>query len=115
MKNKNYRDSRLKHQILYERDKGKKVLYWKLTPEQKVFVEEKIGCKVEPYLYEIRTRTFSNISNLPSILKEIHYANKKRKITIILSLNRQEIKVFNAYGIRYRPIKYKLHLTTIKK
>ena len=31
MKNKNYRDSRLKHQILYERDKGKKVLYWKLT------------------------------------------------------------------------------------
>lgn len=35
MKNKDYRYSKLKHQILYEKDKGKKVLYWNLTPDQR--------------------------------------------------------------------------------
>lgn len=73
MKSKNYRNSKLKHQILYEKDKGKKTLYWKLTTEQRKYVEQVLKCKVKPYLYEIRTRTFFNISKLDSILKDIHF------------------------------------------
>lgn len=69
MKNKNYRESKLKHQILSEKDKGKKNLYWKLLPEQRAFVEKQLGCKTEPYLYEIRTKTFFSISKLDPILK----------------------------------------------
>ena len=105
MKSKNYRNSKLKHQILYEKDKGKKTLYWKLTTEQRKYVEQVLKCKVKPYLYEIRTRTFFNISKLDSILKDIHYAHKK--------LNKSEKELLDKYGVRNRPIKYELDLTTI--
>ena len=115
MKNKEYRYSKLKHQIFYEKNKGKKVLYWNLTPDQRRFVEEKLGCKAEPHLYQIRTRTFFNISKLESILKDIHYASKNRKTTIVRRLNKSEMKAFDMYGVQYRPIKYKLDLTTIKR
>ncbi len=113
MKNKNYRYSQLKHQILSEKARGKKMLYWKLTPEQKSFVEE-LGCKVEPYLYEIRTRTFFNIGNLEPILKEIHYCSKHKKITIVRRLKQTEKRLLESYGIKHRPIKYKLYLTSIR-
>ena len=115
MKNKDYRYSKLKHQILYEKDKGKKVLYWDLTPDQRRFVEEKLGCKTEPYLYQIRTRTFFNISKLEPILKDVHYASKNKKTTIVRRLNKSEMKALDMYGVQYRPIKYKLDLTTIRR
>lgn len=114
MKNKDYRYSKLKHQILHEKAKGKKVLYWNLAQDQRKFLEEKLGCKIEPYLYQIRTRTFFNISKLNPILKDIHYASKNNKITIVKRLIKSEIQILDMYGIHYRPIKYKLDLTTIR-
>lgn len=42
MKNKEYRYSKLKHQIFYEKNKGKKVLYWNLTPRSKEICRRKI-------------------------------------------------------------------------
>ena len=113
MKSKNYRNSKLKHQILYEKDKGKKTLYWKLTTEQRKYVEQVLKCKVKPYLYEIRTRTFFNISKLDSILKDIHYAHKNGKPTSVRRLNKSEKELLDKYGVRNRPIKYELDLTTI--
>lgn len=57
MKNKNYRQSKLKKQLSQKRKEGYKILKWKLSKEQ-VEIIENWGYRVEVYLYSIRTRTF---------------------------------------------------------
>lgn len=110
MKNKNYRQKKLKDQLEQKRREGKKELVWNLTPEKRREIQE-LGYDVEPYLYEIKTRTFYNIRALDNtLLKDLHYMNKRSKKFEIRKLKKDEMKVLNEFGISYRPIKFKIYL-----
>lgn len=111
VKNCNYRQSRTKKKLLEERWKGKKFLLWKLTSTQKQDIEE-LGYIVEPFIYQIETRTFHNVRNLPStLLKDLHYAKKRDKRYLARPLKQNEIELLKEYGVKYRVLKYKIYLS----
>ena len=111
MKTKQYQLSCLKKQLKRKQRNQVKFLIWKLSKEQIEYIEQVFGLKVEPYLYEIRTQSFKNIRCLnSSILKDIHYRNKRDKKTEVRRLNQKEKHILDDYGIRYRPYKYKINL-----
>ena len=82
-----YENSKLKHQLLERKRRGYKELIWKLNPEQRRFIEQTLGFNVEPYLFNVKTRTFSRIRELDPLLKEIHYKNKRGIKNCVFRLN----------------------------
>ena len=111
MKTKQYQLSCLKKQLKENKERRVKVLEWKLTKEQKEYIEKVLHLKVEPYLYKIRTRTFKNISELNyNILKDIHYTKKRGKNFDVRKLSPKEKEILDEYNIYYNPIKYKIYL-----
>ena len=110
MKNEAYQYSRTKHELLKKRRRGVKEVIWHLEPGQREFVESRLGMPTEVYLYEIRTRTFNNIRNIDAILKKLHFSKKDGKRVIVSKLKPEQLKVLDAYGIYYRPYKYKIKL-----
>ena len=110
MKNSAYEESRFKHQLLEKKRNGVKELVWKLNPVQIAFIKRKFGFKVEPYLYEIKTRTFYNVRNLDNFLKDIHYRNKRGKQFTVMKLTPYQRDVLDELEIKYRPYKYKITL-----
>ena len=100
MKKNAYENSRFKHQLLEKKRNGVKELIWKLNPGQIEFIQRKFGFKVEPYLYEIRTRTFYNVKNLDNFLKDIHYRSKRGKQFIIMKLTPYQKDVLYELGIK---------------
>lgn len=111
MKNKTYKQSKLKKQLREKKNNGIKVLIWKLTPEKKEFIES-LGYYAEPYIYQINTRTFSNIRLIKSrLLKDLHYMNKRGKRFECRILKKAEKEILDELGIKYRPIKYKIYLS----
>jgi hypothetical protein len=110
MKNKNYQQSKLKKQLREKKNNGVKILKWKLTPEKREAIES-FGYYVEPYIYQINTRTFSNIRLIKSrLLKDLHYMNKRGKRFENRPLKEEEKEVLDEFGIKYRAVKYKIHL-----
>lgn len=110
MKNRNYREEKLRKQLQQKRREGKKVLIWDLSPNKRKQIEE-LGYRVEPYLYEIKTRTFYNVRALKSsLLKDLHYMHKRGKLLEVRTLKRGELETLDSYGIRYRPIRFKIYL-----
>lgn len=111
MKTKQYQLSYLKKELKEKKERRVKVLEWKLTKEQKEYIENVLHLRVEPYLYGIRTKTFKNISKLNcSILKDIHYSKKRGKNFEVRKLSAKEKEILDEYGICYNPIKYKIYL-----
>lgn len=94
------------------RQQGKKKVEWRLTRKQKECVEQIVGDEnIIPRIYEIRVKTFKNISNIQSsIIREVHYAKKAGKKTIGKSLKRQEEEDLKKYDVKYSPIKYVIYL-----
>lgn len=110
MKNKCYKQSKLKKQLAEKRNQGVKVIIWRLTPAKKQEIEE-LGYLVEPYLFSIKTRTFHNIKNVSStLLKDLHYMKKRGKEYEVRTLKRGDKETLEEYGIKYRPVKYKIYL-----
>lgn len=110
MKKGAYENPKFKHQLLEKKRNGVKEVIWKLNPGQVEFIQRKLGFKVEPYLYEVRTRTFCNVRNLDSFLKDMHYKSKKGKQFTVTKLTLYQMDVLNELGIRYRPYKYRIRL-----
>lgn len=111
MKAKQYQLNCLKKQLKEKKKNRIKVLEWKLSKEQKEYIENVLHLRVEPYLYGIRTRTFKNISKLNyNILKDIHYSKKRGKNFEVRKLSTKEKEVLDEYGIYYNPVKYKIYL-----
>lgn len=111
MKNKNFKFKKLKDQLRRYKDSGKKVLIWKLSKDQLNFIET-LGYMAEPYLYEIFTKRFNNIYTIKSsLLKDIHYQCKDGKKSFVCKLKKDERKILDEYGVRYRVAKYKIYLT----
>lgn len=110
MKNKAFRAKQLKEQLRRLENEGKKELLWSLSQDKLEFIE-RLGYYTEPYLYEIHTRKFYNISSIKSeLLKQIHYKNKSGKATYVRRLNHSQRKLLDDYGIKYKVAKYKIYL-----
>jgi len=110
MKKDCYELKYLKHDLRQKREAGIKVLEWKLTAEKKEYIEN-LGYRVEPYLYEIKTKKFYNVRNLQStLLKDLHYKNKRGKKGMVRALKRGDKQILDEYGIRYYPVKYRIYL-----
>lgn len=110
MKSKDYKQSKLKKQLIQKRKGGCKILKWKLSKEQ-VEEIEKWGYRVDPYLYSIKTRTFFNVSKLNNtLLKDLHYMKKRGKDYEVRPLKREDREILEEYGIVFRPVKYIIYL-----
>ena len=106
-----YRMLNLKRELKELKERKVKFVIWRLTTNQKEYIEEELGYKVIPNLYEVRTRPFKNISDLKNYkLKDIHFANKKGKKTIVLSLKDSDMEDFKLNNIKFRPVKFKIIL-----
>ena len=110
MKKYAYKNSRFRYQLLEKKRNGVKELIWKLNPAQIEFIQTKFGFEVEPYLYEVRTRTFCNVRNLDAFLKDIHYRNKRGKQVTVIKLTPYQMDVLDELRIKYRPYKYRIIL-----
>lgn len=110
MKNKNYRQSKLKKQLSQKRKEGYKILKWKLSKEQ-VEIIENWGYRVEVYLYSIRTRTFFNVSKINNtLLKDLHYMKKRGKDYEVRPLKREDKEILEENGVVFKPVKYIIYL-----
>lgn len=110
MRNKNYRQLKLKKQLREKKNNGVRVLIWKLTPETKELVES-FGYYVEPYIYQITTKSFSNIRlEKNRLLKDLHYMNKRGKRFECRPLNKEEKEILDKAGIKYIAVKFKIYL-----
>ena len=110
MRKSAYENSKIKHKLLNKKRNGVKEVIWKLNPNQVVFIQRNLGFNVEPYLYEVRTRTFYNIRNLDNFLKELHYKSKQGKDFIITELTPYQKNVLEELKIKNRIYKYKIKL-----
>ena len=112
MKSKDYELSQLKYKLIKLKERRVKSVIWRLTNQQRDYIEN-LGYEVIPYLYEVKTKTFQNFSNINNCkLKELHYSNKKGKKTVVLMLKHKDMKDFEAYSVKFRPIKFKIYLTS---
>lgn len=110
MKKSAYDNSKLKYQLLEKKRNGVKEVIWKLSSKQRNFIEESLHFAVEPYLYSIKTRRFHDITNLPPILRYIHYKNKEGKKECVLKLDSEDRKILKEFEVTYVPCKYKIKL-----
>ena len=110
MKNKDYRYSKLKHQLRELQHNGKKSVVWKLSGEQVNFVKK--FYRVEPELYRIRTRYFSKeICEMYSILKHLNNEKKFKNHTyFVTKLNKKEIEILKEFKIAYTVMKHRIFL-----
>lgn len=110
MKDRDYRLCQTKNKLKQLKERRVKSVIWRLSRQQKEYIQG-LGYDVIPYLYEIQTKTFKNLSCIKNNkLKDIHYSNKKGKRTIVLKLNKKDMKDFDEYAVRFRPIKFKIVL-----
>ena len=110
MKNKDYKNKKLKEDLRRYKASGKKYLDWKLSYSQVEYIRG-LGYVVEPYLYEITTTTFFRLHEINEpIIKEIHYNSKAGKRTYVRKLNSKERKTLEKYDVHYRVCKYRIYL-----
>ena len=109
MKNKDFKLQKLDKQLKAKKREGKTSVKWKLSrPELKYLSQWYI---IEPYLYGIRTISFSNTRNLKSpLLKEIHFAHKEGRREINKALCEKELALLHDMGIYTRIVRYKIFL-----
>lgn len=111
MKTKQYKLSCLKEKVKKERHKRARLVKWILTEQEKEYIENVLGLRVEAYLFKIQTRTFKNLYKINhSILKDLHYAHKRGKKYLIKNLTEKEKAVLKEYGINYPAYQYKVYL-----
>ena len=109
MKEDYNKNLRTMNQLDMMQKNNKKFVVWNLSSKVRAQVEAKYF--VEDYLYEIRTKQLKNIRTINNKkLKELHFACKQNKRTIVRELNEEDKKILSEYGIRFRPTKYKIYL-----
>ena len=109
MKEDYNKNLRTMNQLDMMQKNNKKFVVWSLTSKVRAQVEVKYF--VEDYLYEIRTKQLKNIRTIDNKkLKELHFACKQKKKTIVRELNKEDMKELSKYGIRFRPVKFKIYL-----
>lgn len=111
MKNNQERLSRMKFKLAEAKKAKKPVVEWKLSPEQQNYIRN-LGYRIEPCLYEVKTKRFENIHSIKMpLIRDIHYASQKKKCTVTKKLNHNGQKILEEYRIQYWPIKFKIYLS----
>ena len=104
---------KMRYNLLERKKRGERYIYWKISSTQQLRELERLGFEKEPWFYLIHTRTFRNIHYVKaSILKDVHYANKKGQTTIVRRLKNGEGRILTECGIKFEPIKYRIDLRT---
>lgn len=110
MKKEDNKLCQLKYKLRELKMRRIRSITWRLTKEEREYIED-LGYRVEPYLYEVRTKTFPNLFEIKnSLIRSIHYSCKKRKKNVVLRLNRKDMKVLEEYHINFRPVKFEIFL-----
>ena len=109
MKKNNYELAKLKRTLFQMRNERKKNPIWKLSREQREFIEG-IGFPVEGCIYEIKTKRIENMNGKNGLLKEIHFSYLKHKNAIYKKLTRSQIKFLGVNGFRPKVYKYEIRL-----
>lgn len=105
MKNRDYKMSKLKHQVKNNRNPNK---LWCLNEEEKDYLVSQ-GYTLTPVLFRIRTRRLNNYSGTTiHLLKTLHHAKREGKDYIVMKLTFSDKKILNEYGISYLPLKYRI-------
>lgn len=108
MKDKQHIASMTLKRLRKMRNDGIKEVRWNLSPDRIRVIEQEFV--VEPWLYRIRCRSFNDVSMKEHIVKDIHYACKAKKKSIVRHLDASKKEILDKYGISYEVIKYKIHL-----
>lgn len=106
MKNKNYKMSKLKHEVVKN---GKDCVIRKLTPAEVEYVSR--FAKVEEWLYEITVYFAPSFSpkGKQAILKDLYFNYwLKHKSKVIKKLRKNEVNRCREAGMVVRPYKYKI-------
>lgn len=115
LKGKAYVSSRTKKTLLSKQREGKKYVIWRISSKAQMQEIDRLGFHREPWLYEIKTRPFFNVRGIKShLIKDIHFACKQGKRTIVRHLKRDDEKILKDFGVDFRPFKYRIDLTTTK-
>lgn len=109
MKKKQYNLCKLKKELQLRKAKGRKYVTWDLSIEERDYILQ-LGYDISVELYSIETSKIINPNNINGILKDVHYAHKKGKNTIVRNLKKDQLKILKKSGIRYYPIKYRVFL-----
>ena len=110
MKNKQYRDSKLKHTLFQMKQAKKRNPIWKLTPLQ-VSLIESWGFPVYPYLYRISAKSIHDVKNKCGLLKQVHFTCvKDRKKYFMGTLTEREKLLLREHKVYFEPIKYEIDL-----
>ena len=113
MKGKAYEASKTKKILLNKKRKGEKYVIWRISSNAQLQEIDRLGFQREPWLYEIRTRPFWNVRGIKShLIKEIHFAYKKGKGTIVRRLKKGDEEILKDFGVDFKPLKYRINLTT---
>ena len=109
MENKDYRLEQLERKLRINETNGRRTLEWELTAEQREYVEN-LGYNLENILYRFKTRQFKDIRSKPDLIKEIHYASKRKKWMMKKPLTDEEVRILDNYNIKYTPVKFRIYL-----
>lgn len=112
MKNKDYKMSKLKHEVFQNR--GKDYIIRKLTQEEAEYLSQ--FAHVEPYLYEVKPYFAPSFSpkGKVAIIKDLYFdCWRKHKRSVIRRLRKKEMKVIKELGFPVRPYKYKIWLNAL--
>jgi len=111
MKDSAYRYSKIKHQLKEKKERGEKEVVWKLSNNQVEFIKNELHYRVEPCLYEVRTKLIQSIESCDSkLIKEIHYKHKKGIKNTVISLSDKALNLLDEFSIKYRPFKFRIYL-----
>ena len=109
MKKDENESDRTIRELEIRRGNKKKYVEWKMSNSVKRKVSELY--RIEPCIYEIRTRRFKNIRELKNkILLDLHFAAKKGKKTIRRPLTAEDKKTLSEFGIYTREVKHRIIL-----
>ena len=109
MKNSQNRLSQLKHQLQEKKLNGIRSVTWKLTMEQKEYLET-LGYEVVPVLYAINTRRITVMPSSNGLLRYINRAAARGQKQIFRNLKESEKRALEEVQVSYTPIKYKINL-----
>lgn len=110
MKNKQLKESRFKKTLQKKKQDGVKSVIWRLDNIDRIEEVTRLGYRFEPWLYEVPTRTFKQISGKPALLKELHYSYKAGKRRIVRRLTKGDLILLKEYNLKPRVLKYKIYL-----
>lgn len=109
MKRKQYHLHKLKKELELRKAKGRKYVTWSLSAEEREYLFQ-LGYDISVELYVIETKRFINPKSINGVLKDIHFAHKKGRDTIVRNLKKDQLKTLDKYDIKYYPIKYRVFL-----